>query len=126
MTPKLHPSKLPARLAQNVGSARAKPNPSGAVTTSREILNRRDIVGGGGSSESLPVDSPEHTAIAGINLGVTVPGPPNSYMSARIDVFGYVPAIPTDEGMRAALERITAICQERLELEVEEANKAMR
>jgi hypothetical protein len=104
--------------------------PTGQLTSNRQIIQDRRakpevVVEEDTKCESLSMDSPAHTALAGINIGLTIPGPKNSYMAARIDVFGFVPALPSDEGMRAAYERVANLAQERLELEVDEAKEAL-
>lgn len=105
-------------------------HPTGQMTSSRQIVRTEKdrtekVLDEATAVESLAHDSPDHTGLTGINLGLTIPGPKNSYMTARIDVFAFVPAVPTDEGMKAALERVSNLAQERLELEVDEAKEAL-
>lgn len=112
------------------GLTRALPRQTGQLIASRQIVKKeRDqtetVIDEAANVEVLPADSPKHTGVTGINLGITIPGEKGSYMTARIDVFGYVPAIPTNEGMKSGFKRISDLCQERLELEVDEAKVAL-
>lgn len=120
----------PPRRPLGAGPAPAKVAVKGLIASNRQIVrkerdNTETVLEEAGQVDNLEADSPAHTGMAGINLGLTIPGPKGSYMTARIDVFGYVPALPSDEGMRAGFARISNLAQERLEMEVDEAREAL-
>lgn len=60
------------------------------------------------------------SGVSGIAMGLTIPGPEKSYMTARIDVFCSLPHGPSDEESKSAIDRASNIVQERLEVESKE------
>jgi hypothetical protein len=59
-------------------------------------------------------------AVAGVGLGLTIPGPDRSYKAARVDAFVYLPCEATPKGVREAMARASELVQERIALEAAE------
>ena len=55
------------------------------------------------------------TGISGVAYGLTIPGPPNSYMSARVDVSCFLPHGPTTDDAVETFGKAAAIVQKQLE-----------
>ena len=53
--------------------------------------------------------------ISGVSYGLTIPGPKNSYMTARIDVAVYLPHGEGADAARRAVEKAAELVQEKLE-----------
>lgn len=65
------------------------------------------------------------SGISGVSLGLTIPGPRGSYKVARIDVSCYLPHGPSDAEAKAAIERASNICSERLGDDADEIVKSL-
>lgn len=61
--------------------------------------------------------------ISGLGFGLTIPGPEKTYTTVRIDCYVYLPHEASDDAARAALKRASALVQERIEIESQEANE---
>jgi hypothetical protein len=70
-------------------------------------------------SKSLPSAEPNN-ALAGVSTGLTIPGPRDSFQSARIDVSVYLNHDGSTEGAREALKHCSQLVQEQLEAEAKE------
>lgn len=64
-------------------------------------------------------DAKEGSASAGISMGVTIPGPSGSYMSARCDAWANIPCQNTDKAIRAAYRRASKLAQAQLQKDAE-------
>ncbi len=73
--------------------------------------------------ESTPVHGEPGPAMIGLSMGVTIPGPPKSYMSARIDAHCYLPCGTSDADIDAAYARAADKIQERLEQDSQTVNE---
>lgn len=94
MTTKPLPRPLGAKPVSSPGSVAPRPlpgkmpRPGGAASVSYE----KDQQVQQSRIEELPADGGEEgPGIVGISQGLTIPGPKGSYMTARVDVFLYLP-----------------------------------
>lgn len=65
----------------------------------------------------------DETAMVGSAIGVTIPGPPKSYMAVRVDAFVYLPCRPDEQSIRAAQHRAHSLADSHLEELAGEAQK---
>ena len=72
------------------------------------------------SSHTEPLLAAKNEAYVGISLGLTIPGPRNSYMVARVDVACYLPCENNDDDIRETYKHADALIQEVLEEQVTE------
>ncbi len=65
----------------------------------------------------------EGEAYVGASMGVTIPGPPKSYLSGRIDAHCYLPSNTDDASIQSTLKRAKQIVQASIEEDSEELNR---
>lgn len=128
----VRPSFLIPKLvgAGKAGPGLALSKITGGMIASRQIVKREKD-----KTESV-VDEQADTrpingnigedGLVGMSLGITLPGPKNSYMAARIDVICYLPThTKTDEQVKRTFKRVEDLVQEELEKQVDEAKQAL-
>ncbi len=88
-----------------------KVTPKGSALIQSEIIAKN-----GKEEETIKVNSrnsvfPHDTgpASVGVSLGLTIPGPPRSYMAARVDISVVLPCGVTKEELVAAKARASAL-----------------
>ncbi len=96
--------------------APSKPK-SGSVTGGHEIerserSGEKTLIGG--DSRSIVVPPRTGQAMIGLGMGVTIPGPKGSYLSARIDAQCYLPCEPNAESIRKTYAEAGDRVQEQL------------
>lgn len=111
--------RLPPNPARLKDAVKAK---SGEATAKHSIVLKRKgeetvLREASASQPRMFAGTGEETAIAGVGFGLTIPGPEKSYMTARIDAFCYLPCKPTDEGVKAAMDRASDHVQKQIEAE---------
>jgi hypothetical protein len=71
----------------------------------------------------IPVSGdPAETAIVGLSLGLTIPGPPNTFLSARVDAAVYLPSRTDSASLQKTKARIREFIQKAIEEDVEEVD----
>ena len=66
-------------------------------------------------TERVDVDATKGSGSSGLLLSFTMPGPPNSYMSARIEVWTELPHGPTADDARKTHQRCEEIVSDKME-----------
>lgn len=98
-----------------------KPEVSGFVASSNRIEKKKNgeekPVSFRSSQEAVPMGEDAGPAIVGMSQGLTLPGPKNSYMVARVDVWCSLPSKTDDESIKKTQDRITLLLDKRLEHE---------
>jgi hypothetical protein len=92
----------------------------------REIVKEDgETLPGSDSSRTkvLRTNRDDETAYVGAGLGLTLPGPAKSYLSARVDAFCYLPSAPDAASLHAAKLRAKEFVNEAIKEDVEEAQK---
>jgi hypothetical protein len=59
-------------------------------------------------------DNPAKPATAGVSMGFTIPGPKNTFLSARIDAWCSVPCGNSDEEIQGAMTHCCELIQNQL------------
>lgn len=91
------PSKTTGSLSVDTTAANRKTHETREITSKAEVL--KDSYSGYANG------------VSGVSQGLTIPGPPNSYWSARVEVSCFLPHGPTDEDAKVAIERASNIVQ---------------
>ena len=81
----------------------------------KELLHARE--------ESTPIHGGSGQAMIGLSMGVTIPGPRGTYMSARIDAHCYLPCGTSKAEIDSAYARAADLIQERLEQDSQTVNE---
>lgn len=102
---------------------------TGGMIANRQTLkreNKSETVVSEDTKVTMHPGATEENGLVGASLGLTFPGPKNSYMSARIDISCYLPTkTGSDDDIRATFRRVDSLVQAELESQVDEAKKAL-
>lgn len=121
------PTRTPVRLSKASPSNRHVPA-KGHVHATGNVTHKSQegvetVLHETTSATPVAVENPEFTATAGVSMGLTIPGPPRSYMSARVDAACYLPCLPNAGGVQAAMQQAGELVQARLERDAQEIVK---
>lgn len=113
------PHYRPVRLK---GAAKANPGQvTGSYAVTKKEQDGSTTTLHEGHSSAAIVQPGE--AMAGVGMGLTIPGPAGTYTAARVDAYCYLPCQPTNEGVREAMAQASELVQQQIESDAKEVQR---